>query len=35
MAADCIARARQVLVDAALTDGWLDAIADWVVSRKN
>ena len=35
MAADCIARARQVLVDAELTDGWLDAIADWVVSRKN
>ena len=35
MAAECAARAHQVLVDAELTDSWLDAIADWVVSRKN
>ena len=35
MAADCVVRAHQVLVDAELTDSWLDAIADWVVSRKN
>ena len=35
MAADCISRARQELADAALTDGWLDAIADWVVARRN
>jgi geranylgeranyl pyrophosphate synthase len=35
LAADCIDRARQTLEDARLTDGWLSAIADWVVSRKN
>lgn len=35
MAADCTARAHQVLADAELTDSWLNAIADWVVSRKN
>ncbi|MEQ1909507.1 MAG: polyprenyl synthetase family protein [Vicinamibacterales bacterium] len=35
MAADCVARAHQVLTDADLTDSWLDAIAEWVVSRKN
>ena len=35
MAADCVVRAHQVLADAELTDSWLDAIADWVVSRKN
>ena len=35
MAADCVSRAHQVLVDGELTDSWLDAIADWVVSRRN
>jgi geranylgeranyl diphosphate synthase type II len=35
LAADCIDRARHTLEEARLTDGWLAAIADWVVSRKN
>ena len=35
LAAECIARARQTLADAQLTESWLAAIADWVVSRKN
>ena len=35
LAADCIDRARQTLEDVRLTDGWLSAIAEWVVSRKN
>jgi len=35
MAADCVARARQTLVDAMVTEGWLDAIAEWVVVRQN
>jgi geranylgeranyl pyrophosphate synthase len=35
MAADCVARARQKLVDAMVTEGWLDAIAEWVVVRRN
>jgi geranylgeranyl pyrophosphate synthase len=35
LAADCIGRARQTLEDARLSDGWLPAIAEWVVSRKN
>ena len=35
MAADCAERARTVLIDARLTDSWLDAIADWVLTRKN
>lgn len=35
LAADCAARAHQVLIDAHLTDGHLGAIADWIVSRKN
>ncbi len=34
LAADCVARARQTLVDAMITDGWLDAIAEWVVVRR-
>ena len=33
MAADCVVRAHQVLADGQLTDSWLDAIAEWVVSR--
>jgi geranylgeranyl pyrophosphate synthase len=35
MAADCATRAHAVLVDADLTDSWLDAIADWVIARRN
>jgi geranylgeranyl pyrophosphate synthase len=35
LAAECLARAHQALTDAALTDGWLGAIADWVVTRRN
>jgi geranylgeranyl pyrophosphate synthase len=35
MAADCVARARQTLVDAMVTAGRLDAIAEWVVVRRN
>jgi geranylgeranyl diphosphate synthase type II len=35
LAAECIARARQTLTDTQLTESWLAAIADWVVSRKN
>ena len=35
MAADCVSRARQELANAGLTEGWLDAIADWVVARRN
>ncbi|MGC4081605.1 MAG: TlyA family rRNA (cytidine-2'-O)-methyltransferase [Vicinamibacterales bacterium] len=34
MAAECAMRAHGVLVDAELTDSWLDAIADWVISRR-
>src|SRR5262249_28303060 len=35
LAAECIARSRQTLADAQLTESWLAAIGDWVVSRKN
>ena len=35
LAADCIDRATHTLEDADLNEGWLSAIADWVVSRKN
>jgi geranylgeranyl pyrophosphate synthase len=35
LAAACVARARQTLVEAMLTDGWLDAIAEWVVVRRS
>jgi geranylgeranyl diphosphate synthase type II len=35
LAADCVARAKQTLVDAGLTEGWLAPIADWVVARRN
>jgi geranylgeranyl pyrophosphate synthase len=35
MAAECVARARQTLVDAMVIEGWLDAIAEWVVVRQN
>ena len=35
LAADCLARARETLRAAALDDGWLVPIAEWVVSRKS
>ena len=35
LAAECVARAHQTLADAKLTAGWLDAIAEWVVSRRS
>ena len=35
LAGECIARARQTLADAGLTGGYLDAIARWVVDRRN
>jgi geranylgeranyl pyrophosphate synthase len=35
MAAECRERAHEALAAAGLTDGWLDAIADWIISRKN
>jgi len=35
LAADCLARAQQTLAAAALTDGHLGAIAEWVVQRKS
>jgi geranylgeranyl diphosphate synthase type II len=35
LAADCLARARQRLADAKLTEGQLGAIAEWVVTRKS
>jgi len=35
LAAACVARARQTLVDAKLTAGWLDGIAEWVVLRRS
>jgi geranylgeranyl diphosphate synthase, type II len=34
-ASESLERAHQILRDAGLTDGWLGAIADWVVSRKS
>jgi len=35
MADACASRAQAVLIDAGLTDGWLNAIADWVIARRN
>jgi geranylgeranyl pyrophosphate synthase len=35
LAGDCLARARETLRAAALDNGWLAAIAEWVVSRKS
>ncbi|MCC7417353.1 MAG: polyprenyl synthetase family protein [Acidobacteria bacterium] len=35
MAAQCIQRARQALADARLSEGWLPAVAEWVVGRSN
>jgi geranylgeranyl pyrophosphate synthase len=34
LAADCVDRARQTLREARLTDSYLPAIADWVISRR-
>jgi geranylgeranyl pyrophosphate synthase len=35
LAADCLTRARATLRSAALDDGWLVPIAEWVVSRRS
>ena len=35
LATECIARAKQTLVDERIAEGWLAAMADWVVSRRN
>ncbi len=35
LASECVTRARQTLADARLTEGWLGAIADWVVTRRS
>jgi geranylgeranyl pyrophosphate synthase len=35
LAADCLTRARETLRAAALDDGWLVPIAEWVVSRRS
>jgi geranylgeranyl pyrophosphate synthase len=35
LASACATRAHAVLDDAGLTDSWLDAIADWVIARRN
>jgi geranylgeranyl diphosphate synthase type II len=35
LASQCIDRAKQTLLDAHLTEGWLAAIADWALSRRN
>jgi geranylgeranyl pyrophosphate synthase len=35
LAAECLARAHQALADAGLVSGWLGAIAEWVITRKN
>ena len=35
LAAECLALAQQTITDAGLGHGWLGAIADWVVTRRN
>jgi geranylgeranyl diphosphate synthase type II len=35
LARECAARARTVLATAGLADGWLNDIADWVLTRRN
>ena len=35
LAAACVTRARAALERAGLEEGWLAAIAEWVISRKN
>jgi geranylgeranyl pyrophosphate synthase len=34
MAAECAEQARGILADARLEDGWLNAMADWVITRR-
>jgi geranylgeranyl diphosphate synthase type II len=34
-AAACVTRAQRILIDGRIRNGWLGAIADWVVSRRN
>ena len=35
LALECVARAKEMLVNLRLQDSWLPAIADWVLSRRN
>jgi len=35
MAAECADQARAILVDANLARGWLNQMADWVITRRN
>jgi geranylgeranyl pyrophosphate synthase len=35
MAAECVARSKQLLDTAKLTEGWLAPIAEWVLTRRN
>ena len=35
LAAECLESARRTLTDAGLADGWLGAVAEWVVNRKS
>jgi geranylgeranyl diphosphate synthase, type II len=35
IAADCGEQARAVLAEASLEEGWLNAMADWVITRRN
>jgi geranylgeranyl pyrophosphate synthase len=35
MAVECATAAHRALVRARLTDGWLDAVAEWVISRRS
>jgi geranylgeranyl pyrophosphate synthase len=35
MASECATRAHAILVEHNLADSWLDAIADWVIARRN
>ena len=35
LAAECIARSREALESAGLAEGWLPAVADWIVQRKS
>jgi hypothetical protein len=35
LAGDAASRAKQAIQAAGLSDGWLAAIAEWVVSRRN
>jgi geranylgeranyl pyrophosphate synthase len=35
LARECLSRARESLVEASLTSGWLAGLAEWVVTRRN